>query len=118
MAGVADRLAAARSAVEQSCHLMLDPSPEVLDRCAGVLSVAIGELAAGRDLMEPSKGGLGMLAEVREIQAKVRMAGYLLENAAAYHLKWNRILGCMMQGYTARGEPPVVVRPGRLAVEG
>jgi hypothetical protein len=111
-------MAAARAAVEQSCQLLLHPSPEVLDRCYGFLSAAIGEMAAGREQMGPSKGDLEMLAEVREIQAKVRLAGCLLENAAAYHLRWNRILGSMMRGYTARGEPPVVERPGSLAVEG
>jgi hypothetical protein len=118
MAGVAERLASARSAVEQSCQLLLNPSPEILDRCFQVLSVAIGELAAGRDLMAPFKGDSGVLAEVREIRAKVHLAGHLLENAAAYHAKWNRILGSMLQGYTARGDPPTVARPGRLRVEG
>lgn len=111
-------MAAARAAVEQSCQLLLDPSPEVLDRCAGFLSAAIGELAAGRDQMRPSEGDLEVLADIREIRAKARLAGCLLENAAAYHFKWHRILGSMMRGYTARGEPPVVERPGRLAVEG
>ena len=118
MAGVGERMTAARAAVEQSCQLLLDPSPEALDRCAGFLSAAIGELAAGRDQMGPSKGDLGVSAEVRQIQAKVRLAGCLLENAAAYHFRWNRILGSMMRGYTARGEPPAVARHGCLAVEG
>jgi len=80
--------------------------------------LAIGELAASRDLMAPFKGDRGVLAEVCEIRAKVRLAGRLLENAAAYHLKWHRILGAMLQGYTASGEPPALARPGRLAVEG
>ena len=111
-------MAAARAAVEQSCQLLLDPTAEALDRCAGFLSAAMGELAAGRNLMLSSKGDVGMLAEAREIQAKVRLAGALLEFAAEYHLKWQRILGTMMRGYTARGEPPAMERPGRLAVEG
>jgi hypothetical protein len=118
MAGVPERLASARSAVERSCHLLLNPTPEVLDQCSQVLSLAVGELAASRDLMAPYRGDSGVLAEVCEIRAKVRLAGRLLENAATYHAKWNRILGSMLQGYTARGEPPTVARPGRLAVEG
>jgi hypothetical protein len=75
-------------------------------------------MAASRDLMAPFKGDSRVLAEVCEIRAKVRLTGRLLENAADYHLKWNRILGSMLQGYTATGEPPTVARPGRLAVEG
>lgn len=118
MAGVPDRLASARSAVEQSCRLLLNPTPEVLDRCFQVLSVAAGELAASRDLMAPFRGDAGVLAEICEIRVKVRLAGRLLETAASYHAKWNRILGSMLQGYTARGEPPAVARPGRLRVEG
>jgi hypothetical protein len=118
MAEVPERLASARSALEQSCHLLLDPSPEVLDRCYQVLSTAIGDLAASRDLIGPFKGDTGVLAQVCEIRRKVRLAGCLLENAAAYHSKWNRILASMLQGYSARGEPPTVAQPGRLAVEG
>jgi hypothetical protein len=118
MAEVPERLASARSAVEQSCRLLLNPSPEVLDRCFQVLSVAVGDLAASRDLIGPFKSDAGILAEVCEIRAKVRLAGCLLDNAAVYHSKWNRILTSMLQGYTARGEPPTVAQPGRLAVEG
>jgi hypothetical protein len=68
--------------------------------------------------MAPFPGDSGVLAEVRAIRAKVHLAGHLLENAASYHAGWNRILGSMLRGYTARGEPPAVARPGRLAVEG
>ncbi|HMD70785.1 MAG TPA: hypothetical protein VKF41_05545 [Bryobacteraceae bacterium] len=118
MAGIPERLASARSAVAQSCHLLLNPTPEVLDRCFQVLSGVIGELAFTREEMAPFRGDSGVLAEVCEIRVKVRLAGRLLENAAAYHLKWSRILGAMLQGYTARGEPPTVERPGRLRVEG
>ena len=118
MSGVPERLASSRSAVEQACHLLINPSPEVLDRCFQVLSGVIGEMAFTREEMAPFKGDSGVLAEVCEIRAKVRLAGHLLENAAAYHMKWNRILGAMQEGYTARGEPPSVARPGRLIVEG
>ena len=118
MAGVLERLASARSAVERSCHLLTNPTPEVLDRCFQVLSAAIGELRFTREEMAPWRDDSGVLAQVCEIRAKVRLAGHLLESAAAYHARWNRILGSMMQGYTARGEPPVVARPGRLQVEG
>jgi hypothetical protein len=118
MAAVPERLAAARSAVEQSCHLLLTPTPDILDRCAQTLSLAIGELAASRDLMAPFKGDCVVLAEVRQIQSKLFLASRLLENAAAYHSKWNRILVSMLEGYAALGRAPTVARPGRLAVEG
>jgi hypothetical protein len=117
MAGVAERLASAQSAVEQSCHLLLTPNPECLDRSAGALSLAIGELAAGRDLLASSTSNPRALAQICEIRSKVRLASRLLENAAAYHSGWNRILGSMVAGYTPHGAAPVV-RPGRLAVEG
>lgn len=118
MAGLRERLASARSSLERSCHLLLDPSPEVLDGCFRVLSGAIGELAFTREEMAPWRGDAEVLAEICEIRAKVRLAGHLLDSAAAYHAKWHRILGSMLQGYTARGEPPTVARPGRLRVEG
>lgn len=80
--------------------------------------MAIGELANSRDFMAPFKGDSGALATARQVQSKVFLARKLLENAAAYHSRWNRILVSMLQGYTARGNAPVASRPGRLAVEG
>lgn len=68
--------------------------------------------------MAPWKSDSAILAEVCEIRAKVRLAGYLLEAAAAYHAGWERILGSMLGGYTAHGEPPMVERQGRLRLEG
>ncbi len=118
MAGVPEPLTAARAAVEQCCHLLLTPTPEVLDRCSVALSTAIGELAGSRDLMAPLKGDPGALAAVRQIQAKVFLTSHLLENAATYHARWNRILASMLEGYTSCGQTPSVARPGRLAVEG
>jgi hypothetical protein len=118
MAAARDRLAAARSAAEQSCRLLLTPTPEILDRCAATLSVAIGELANSRDVLAAFQGDPGVLAEMRQIRSKVSLAHRLLENAAAYHSQWNQILVSMLQGYSADGTVPTTARPGRLAVEG
>jgi hypothetical protein len=82
------------------------------------LSRAIEELAAGRALIPPFPSDSGVLAEVREIQAKAHLAGRLLENAATYHSRWNRILRSMVAGYTADGAAASIAAPGRLRVEG
>ena len=118
MVDVWDRLASARVAVEQSCHLLLTPSPDVLDRCAQSLSRAIAELTASRNRVASCQSDARALAQLREIQANVYLASRLLENAAAYHDGWNRIMGPMLAGYTAQGGIASVSRPGRLAVEG
>jgi len=83
-----------------------------------VLSGAVGELAFTREEMAPWRSDREVLAEVCEIRAKVRLVGQLLESAAAYHNRWQRILASMLGGYTARGEPPAIECPGRLRLEG
>lgn len=118
MAETLQRLASARIAVEQSCQLLLTPTLDDLDRCSGILSMAVGELAAGRDLLTQSAPESGLLEQLRHIQIKVSLANHLLENAAAFHAGWQRILCGMVAGYTPHGTAASPARPGHLAVEG
>jgi hypothetical protein len=112
------RLAAARAAVEQSHHLLLTPSPEVLDRCSDILFQAIGQLSAPPLPPKTPAHDPRVLAEARELRRQVLIAGRLLEAAASYHFGWNRVLRSMVSGYTAHGDAAPFARPGRLAVEG
>jgi hypothetical protein len=82
------------------------------------LSRAIQELAASRNLLTRLPGDSRASAELRQIQVKVRLAGRLLENAASYHFRWNRILGSMLTGYTSCGAAATVTHPACLVVEG
>ena len=116
-AGVAERLGATRSEVEQVCAWLISPSPETLDRCTGVLETAISEMAAGSSWLSQARGDPEALAEAWHLQRAVRRAGKLLENASDYHARWNRMLGSMTDGYRQGGEPAAVVHPGRICLE-
>jgi hypothetical protein len=109
MVGGFEHRSVAQRELEAACELLIDPTPENLDRCSCVLGRAVSCLEAGR----PAAG------EAARLRESVRRAGRLLETAADYHRQWQRILlRFTASGYTAGGEldtPPV---RGRVSMEG
>ena len=117
-ANVVEGLSAARSQVERACGLLVSSSPEFLDGCPGLLERACSVMAESRPWLSGARGDPDALEEARRLQIAVRHAARLLENAGEYHAKWNRILGAMTGGYTTRGDPAPVIRPGRVCLTG
>ena len=119
MAENQDRLAAARTAVEQSCHLLLTPLPEKLDQCTGLLTRAIEALSAERERLRTGPGSPALLSELRLLHRKILMAEKLLGTSAAYYGGWNRVLRSMVAGYTRGGDAAApILRGRRMTVEG
>ena len=119
MAENPERLAVIRTAVEQSCHLLLTPFPEKLDECTGLLAQAVAALSAERDRLRNEPGSPALLAELRQLNNKIGMAGRLLETAAAYYGGWNRLVRSMVAGYTSAGDAGApIMRGRRLRMEG
>jgi hypothetical protein len=112
--GFVERLGAARSRLEQACGWLLSPSPDTLDRCSGILESAASELDGNLAALSLARGDPEALAECWRLRRAVRRAGALLENAAAYHREWDRMLGGMADGYVRGGEPAAVLRPGHI----
>ena len=119
MAENQDRLAAVRTAVEQSCHLLLTPFPEELDECTGLLTQAIEALSAERDRLRTEPGSPAFLSELRQLQLRIGTAEKLLRTAAAHYAGWNRVLRSMVAGYTSAGDAAEpILRGRRMTVEG
>jgi len=117
-ANVVEGLSAARFQVERVCGLLVASSPEYLDGCPGLLERACSVIAEFRPWLCGVRSDPEALAEAYRLQFAVRHAARLLESAREYHAKWNRILGAMTGGYTPRGDPAPVIRPGRVCLTG
>lgn len=116
-----ERLAAARTAVDTACHLLLSPTPEQMDGCAHLLESAVTELRAFRTSIAASQhidGKTEALNETRSLQSSIGRVKQLLENAGAFYANWIRCLAALCGGYTDRGQPAPLERGGRFLVQG
>lgn len=99
----------AQREIDAACVLLIDPTPENLDRCTALLRRAVSSLSNS----PPPGQQAGLL------RASVQRVGRLLESAAAYHQHWFRILRSMTSGcYTADGGMTSLPAPGRVSMEG
>ncbi len=99
----------AQREVDAAWILLIDPTPENLDRCSALLRRAVSNLSNSRP---PGK-------QACLLRASVRRVGRLLETAAAYHHHWIKILRSMTAGcYTADGDLTSLPAPGRVSMEG
>ena len=109
----------ARSLLERVCALLIRPSPEVLDRCEGLLVSASVELAWRRPPQPGERAGGRAGAEARLVRKALQDARRLLENAASFHARWQRIRASIVGGYRADGAPGQLQSAcGRISLEG
>ena len=113
-------MAAVRADTERVCQLLINPTPQQLDRCADLLAGAVAQLAACRDDVRliPESRDDEARAEARRLQRSIHCAQRLLSDAAAFHSGWIRYLGSLCAGYTPHGEPATVPRGSRLCARG
>jgi len=117
-AAPAERLAAARAEVTRACELLVDASPDALERSRGALERAVSLLAVYVSQGPETAGKAGDRSAAHGLRAEVQRAARLLQCLADFHFGWERILGAMSAGYTATGDPAAVTRPGRLCCRG
>ncbi len=115
---VIHRLEAARSEVERVCSWLTSPSPEVLDRCSGVLAAAITELQINAKSLAFAHGDPDALAEAWNLKRAVRRAGKLMDHAAEYHARWRRVVGGQLEGYRPGGEIAPIAHPPSICLQG
>ena len=117
-ATASERMAAARTAVDRACQLLLSPTPEQMDRCTHLLEKAVSELNSipdGTQLTGASKAKA--LLETHRLASSLHRARRLLESAVAFHANWIRCLAALCSGYTSQGQPAALQR-GRVLVRG
>jgi len=114
MAALEPVLRTTRIEVRKACELLVSPSPEALDACAGVLESAVATLSGGHDIA----AGPEALDEAFRLRTAIRTAARLLQGAADYHSRWLQVLGTLTAGYTARGEPAPIARQQRISLSG
>jgi|SRR5579863_889025 len=98
----------AEQEVESACRLLLDPSPQNLDRSSSLLSSAISLITHEKPLA----------AEAYALRAALERARQLLESAADYHCQWHRILRSMTAGYNAAGAPAALAAANQVSLRG
>lgn len=119
-----EQVQTAVAGARRACALLVSPSGENLERCAGILEEATaGFLTEIRGACGPGASGVerqdpALVALAHELRAEVRVAGRLLDQARDYYAGWNQLLGCLSGGYTARGEAAPVARSGRVWLTG
>jgi len=113
-----ERLRAVRSEVERACDLLVSPSAEALDRCAGVLESACSDLEACRPWVRGAQGNPEAVAEAHRLHQAVRRAAHLLLIARDYYAKWSHAWAALTSGYTPSGEAPAPVLPGLVCLTG
>jgi hypothetical protein len=114
----AEQLRSSSAEVERACTLLMAPAPESLDDCSIVLQAAAQRLQPLRPALHEARGDPDALAEAWRLQRNVRRAGVLLANAAAYHARWNELVGVKTVGYGPGGQAAETPRTGRLCVRG
>ena len=115
---VVEQLAEVRSRLECVFRLLDHPSPEALARCEALLGEAVDRFEDSRALWRLAQGNPEALAEARCVRTKIRQAGRLLGNAAAYYQGWYRVLATRAAGYTARGTPGALIGGNRISLQG
>ncbi len=108
--GATPDLVAGREMAEQVCGLLVSPTPEALESCAGLLGAAVDKLRS----VEADDDHV----EVRRLYFAVRKAAKLLQNAADYHAGWISWLDARTGGYQAGGEPENMARRRLVCVRG
>jgi hypothetical protein len=108
----------ARSQLESVCQMLLWPSPEVLSSCESVLASAAAEMEAGRPGWLLAAGDRRAGEEARLTRKALKHALRLLENAANFHGRWQRMRAAMTGGYQADGTPGQVSSRARIFVRG
>jgi len=116
--GVTVSLRKARSQLERVCQMLMLPSPAVLDGCENVLASAAAEMEASRPGWHEAAGDRLAAEEARLTRRALKQAQRLLENAANFHARWQRMRAAMTGGYQADGTPGQLRRPGRIFVKG
>ncbi len=111
-------LEAALSNLEVCRELFRNASPAALDQCSTVLADTARLLREWRDQRAAGAGDPAAIRKAQNLRTAVRHAARLLEGAADYHTRWNRILGAMSSGYTSSGAAPPPARVGRVLMRG
>lgn len=109
MAGVLEQWSVAQRELAAACDLLIDPSPENLDRCSAILANVASQLARHRPAGE----------DARALRVSVNRAGRLLEAAAGYSRHWQTVLRQLTaSGYTAAGDLDAPALQGRISMNG
>ena len=117
--GAAASLRRARTQLEHVRRMLISPSPEVLDNCENLLAATARELDASRPGWQQSIGDGPAVAEARLARKALQNVGRLLENAASFHMRWQRIRAAIGGGYRADGAPGQLRHAARrIFVEG
>jgi hypothetical protein len=106
-------LASAMRRVALACDLLVLATPEALAQSPALLAEAVSEL---RDLRQ--QGGSFRGPEARSLRNAVLKARRLLDQAAAFHIRWRMMLATMSVGYTAQGRPAAIPSRRRSTWEG
>jgi hypothetical protein len=85
--------------------MLLWPTPEVLDSCGNLLASAAAGLEASRPGWRTAAGDRLAVEEARLARNALKHVQRLLENAANFHARWQRIRATIGGGYRADGAP-------------
>jgi len=116
---VEEQLRAARLEVDGAIPLLIQASPDCLDRCAQILEAAGQRIAGFQPLLR--RGGVGRsaaLEEARRLRSSVSKAGQLLAGVAGLHTNWNRVRDSLCAGYTPGGNPAPPPARKRISIQG
>jgi len=116
-ASASERLAAARTALDRACQLLVSPTPEHIDGCARLLETAISEVSSPK-LPPNAASRQDALGQARLLKRSIGRTARLLDGAALYHANWISCLGALSAGYTPLGQPANVERHARLLARG
>lgn len=110
----------ARSGVREMRDLLLRPTPDAVERCAGHLEEAIGMVQRLEGFLdEPGAEAPEVIrAELMELRYELKQARALLAQAFEAHAGWYRLLAAMLGGYSREGKPALANAGNSFAVEG
>ena len=107
-----------RSELEEICHALLRPTPEVLDSCAARFSAITSEIEATQPQWPGLVGNRDAAVEAQGVRRALSSARRLLDSAAQFHSGWRKLRAVLAGGYRVDGSVAEVATPHRIFVQG
>lgn len=107
-----------RHELEEVCHMLLQPTPEVLDACMTRLAAALAQMQATRPEWPQLVEDCSAAVEARLVRRALSNVRRLLENSARFHSGWRRLRAALTGNYQADGSVAEGAMPRRIFLQG
>src|SRR5262245_1791211 len=114
---IVEHLSLVRGTLDRACERLTSPSAEALDECSVHLESAARQLVEWQPRLAAEKGNPEAVEAAWQVRRSLVRTRKLMDFAAGFHENWMRVRGTMSAGYTATGDPGLVIHAGRICLQ-